>query len=194
MKLSNGLEIISFLKEGNIYNFSDSYLGKVFRRIVMEGTVHKVFYDDSVRNTTEFIDFLKRDDHSVFFVKFKGEHVGFFWLSPFIQKSAFINYCFYKTFWGKETLKISQTCLDYILHEKNAYGEYVIDVLLGLTPANNKLALRFSKKIGMTVLGKVPGLITYCRHNNTVAGVLSYKRRDKSQKTIFNVFNLFSHL
>lgn len=194
MELINGLEIISFFKEGNTYNFSDPYLGQVFRTIVMEGSAHRVFYDGSVKNTIEFIDFVKRKDVSVFFVKFKDEDVGVFWLSTFIQKSVFINYCFYKAFWGKESLKISQACLDYILHEKNAYGEYLVDVLLGLTPANNKLAISFLQKNGMTVLGKIPDLIADCHYNKTVDGVLSYKTRGKSQKRISSVFNLFSLL
>ena len=160
----------------------------------MEGTVHRVFYDDSVRSRTDFVDFLKRQENSVFFVKFKDEEIGFFWLSPFIQKSAFINYCFYKEFWGKKTLEISQSCLDYILYKKNAYGDYIVDVLLGLTPANNKLAIRFLIKNGMTVLGKIPGLITDCRHNKIVDGVLSYKTRGKAPKRISKAFQLFSLL
>ena len=157
----------------------------------MEGTVHRVFYDDSVRSTTDFLDFLKREENSVFFVKFKDEDVGFFWLRKFIQKSAFINYCFYKAFWGPESLKISQECLDYILHKKNAYGDYLVDVLLGLTPSNNKLAIKFLIKNGMTVIGKVPGLITDCRHNEVVDGVLTYKTRGKTQKRISNALYLF---
>lgn len=158
----------------------------------MDGTVHRVFYDDSVRSTTDFLDFLKRQENSVFFVKFNGEDVGFFWLKKFIQKSAFINYCFYKDFWGKKTLEVSQACLDYILHKKNGYDDYVVDVLLGLTPANNKLAISFLIKNGMTVVGKIPGLITDCRHNKIVDGVLSYKTRDNSSKKISKAFGLFS--
>ncbi len=119
-----------------------------------------------------------------------GEHVGFFWLSPFIQKSAFISSCFYKAYWGKESLKIGQVCIDYILHDQNAYGKYLVDVLLGLTPANNRLALRFSKKNDMTIIGKIPGLKTYCRNNKTIDGVLSYKTRETSQKMFFNAFSL----
>lgn len=158
----------------------------------MEGTVHRVFYDDSVRNTTDFVDFVKRPENSVFFVKFEDIEVGFFWLSKFIQKSAFINYCFYKAFWGKKSLKISQACLDFILHKKNAYGDYAVEVLLGLTPANNKLAIKLSIQNGMTVLCKIPGLITDCRHNKIVDGVLCFKARGKSPKKILNIFHFFS--
>lgn len=182
MELIDGLEIISYCKKGDTYSLSDTYLSQIFRRIVLEGSVHWVFYDNSVRNPTEFITFLKKDNHSVFFVKFKGEDVGFFWLTNFIQKSVFINYCFYQSFWGKDSLKISQACLDYIFQMKTAHGEYLVDVLLGLTPANNKLAVRFSIKNGMKIVGKIPGLITDCRHNEMLDGILSYKTRDNDQK------------
>ena len=191
MELINGLEIIPFFREGNTYNYSDLYLGQVFRTIVMERTAHRVFYDGSVKNTAEFIDFLKRENLSVFFVVFKDEDVGFFWLRTFVQKSSFINYCFYKSFWGNESLKISQSCIDYVFHQKDSYGEHLVDVLLGITPANNKLAISFLQKNSMVVIGKIPKLITDYRYNKIVDGVLSYKNRSKSQKRISNIFNRF---
>jgi hypothetical protein len=77
MKLIEGLEIIPYCREGNVYNLPDSYLGQVYRRIVLEATVHWIFYDGSVRNTSDFIDFLRRDERSVYFVKFIDEDVGF---------------------------------------------------------------------------------------------------------------------
>lgn len=192
MKLIDGLEIISFCREGDLYNLPDPYLGQVYRRLVMEGTVHWIFYDGSVRNTSEFIDFLKKEEHSVYFVKFIGEDVGFFWVSRFVQKSAFINYCFYKSFWGRKSLQIGRNCIDYLLHLKNERGDYSIDVLLGLTPVNNKLAVSFLKKHGMVIIGKIPGLITDYHQNMIVDGLLSYKTRENSKKRISDVFSTFS--
>jgi len=182
MKLKDKLEIIPYGNKDTIYNLSDAYLGQVFRRIVLEGTMQRIFYDGSVKNTTDFIDFIKREDCSVFFVKFRDEDVGFFWLTSFIQKSAFITYCFYKEFWGKDSLNISQACLGYIFQDKNDCGEHVIDVLLGLTPSNNKLAINFLKKNGMTILGYIPVLIKDYRYNKTHDGVLSYITREKFEK------------
>lgn len=173
---------------GITYNLPDSYLGQVYRRIVLEGTSHLLFYDNSVRDTKEFIGFLKKEEHSVYFVQLNGEDVGFFWLCKFIQKSAFINYCFYKSFWGKYSLQISRDCLDHILHLKNDQGDYSIDVLLGLTPVNNKLAVSFLKKIGMIVIGRIPGLITDSHQNEIVDGLLSYKIRENSKNRITDFF------
>jgi len=192
MNLIEGLKITPFEKQGNEYNFPDSFLGQVYRRIVFEKTDHWIFYDGSVRNTMEFIDFVKNEKHFVFFVKFSGEDVGFFWIDKFLQRSAFINYCFYRSFWGKKSLQIGRNCIDYILHMKNERGEYTIDVLLGLTPVNNKLAVSFLKKHGMVIIGRVPGLITDYHQNKVVDGLLSYKKRENSKKRITDVFYPFS--
>jgi hypothetical protein len=111
-------------------------------------------------------------------------------VNRFVQKSAFINYCFYKSFWGRKSLEIGRNCIDYILHLKNGSGEYSIDVLLGLTPVNNKLAVSFLKKHGMVIVGRIPELITDCHQNEIVDGLLSYKTRENSKKELL-IFRSF---
>lgn len=169
-------------------NFSDPYLRQVFLRIAVEGTLHKINFDKKINNNIEFIAFIKQKKHSVFFVKAGEEEVGFFWLTKFNQKSAFINYCLFKNFWGRKSIKISQICIGYILGRKNANGDYLLDILLGLTPINNRLAVSFLIKSGMQVLGKIPGICTDYHNNKVVDGLLSYKTRDTSKKAGSSIF------
>ncbi len=175
------------MKTGKI-DFPDTYLKQVFLRIAIEGTLHKIYFDKKINNNIEFIAFIKQKKHSVFFVKAGEEEVGFFWLTKFNQKSAFINYCLFKKFWGRKSIKISQFCIGYILKRKNANGDYLLDILLGLTPVNNRLAVGFLIKSGMQVLGKLPGICTDYHHNKVVDGLLSYKTRDTSKKAGSSIF------
>ncbi len=169
-------------------NFSDTYLRQVFLKIAVEGTLHKIYFDRKINNNIEFTAFIKQKEHSVFFVKAGEEEVGFFWLAKFNQRSAFMNYCFFKNFWGKTSLKISRFCIEYIMERKKANGDYMLDILLGLTPINNRLAVNFLIKSGMQVLGKIPGICTDYHQNKVVDGLLSYKTRSTSKMAGSSIF------
>lgn len=184
-----GVEIISFHENSNSLKFSDKYIAQIYRRIVREDTVNKVFYDGSVRNSADFIDFFRDKTIELFLVEYDGKETGFFWLNTFAQKSAFVTYCFYKAFWGEKALEISKSCIKFIFSRKNSHGEHLYDVLLGLTPANNKLAIKFLLKNGMTVLGRVPGFIYDAIEDIKVDGIFSYiQRNNKSTIKIPSFF------
>ena len=187
-KIVQEITITPFRTEEGVEFFSDTYLRQVFLRIAIEGTLHKVFFEKKINNNEDFIAFTRQKQHSVFFVKSGEEDAGFFWLTRFNEKSAFITYCFYKNFWGKKSLKVSKYCLDYLLEKKNVRGDYQYDVLLGLTPVNNRLAINFLIKSGMQVLGKIPGIFTDYQQNKGIDGLLSYKNRDTSKMVGYSIF------
>lgn len=190
IKLEEGIEVIPMYEKNGQSNFSDKILGQVFRRIVREEIVYKLFYDGSVRNTRDFRKFMRNPENEIFFVKFNGREVGFFWLNHFRQKSFFINYCLYREFLGETALTISNICIDYIFKRTNSDGDFLVDVLLGLTPANNQLAVNFLLKNDMTILGKVPGFLYDAIADETVDGVFSYRQRN-NKKGGFKLSSLF---
>lgn len=175
--METGPEIMPFRNESDAHNFSDTHLAQVFRRLVMEETLNKVFFDQAITNTTDFIKFCHNRENEIFFVQAGGREVGFFWLNRFRHKSSFITYCFYRDFWGRNALKISRAALDFLFSRTDAYGEHLTDLLLGLTPANNKLAVKFMLMNKMTILGRVPGFLYDHHQGESVDGVLSYRQR-----------------
>lgn len=182
-----GVCLVPYLHTGEDYNMPDSYLSQVYRRTVIEKTIHKIFYDGTINNTKDFISFFKQEHIELIFVYYRGEEAGFFWLSPFVRKSAFITYCLYKNFL-RESLMISQACINGIFSRKNKDDEALFDTLLGLTPASNKLALKFLKKNGMEVVGKIPGLISDNARDKSIDGVISYLPRSQKKKN-FSLLN-----
>lgn len=187
-RMKHGLDIIPFYGKNGAQNFSNEHLAQVFRRIVREETMKKLFYDGSVRNTTDFIRFFRDPEKEIFFVEYDSKEVGFFWLNKFRHKSAFINYCFYKEFWGEKALKVSKQTIVFIFGRKDKDGEHRTDVLLGLTPTNNELAIQFLLKNGMTVSGKVPGFLYDAIEETTVDGIFSYLQRDTASTVKFPAF------
>ncbi|MBU0481543.1 MAG: hypothetical protein KKG47_10605 [Proteobacteria bacterium] len=187
--LEKGIEVVPLHEKDGQSNFTDQILGQVFRRIVREDTLNKLFYDGSVRNTRDFRKFMRNPENEIFFVNFNGREAGFFWLNHFRQKSFFINYCLYKEFWGEAGLTISNLCIEHLFKRKDADGDFLVDVLLGLTPANNKLAVNFLLQNEMSILGKVPGFLYDSATGETVDGVFSYRQRSK--KSGFKMSSFF---
>ncbi len=186
--LDEGVSLIPFCRLDGSPHFSDIHLAQVFRRIVREETVSRVFYDGSIVNTSDFIRFFKNHDREIFFVEHNGREVGFFWLEKFRHKTSFINYCFYREYWGENALHISRVSIDFLFERKDCHGEFLIDMLLGLTPSTNKLAIKFLLKNGMTVLGKMPKMLFDVKKGTNVDGVFSYKQRSKNGKIKFPTF------
>ncbi|OIP45315.1 MAG: hypothetical protein COZ12_03240 [Deltaproteobacteria bacterium CG_4_10_14_3_um_filter_60_8] len=188
IQIVNGPDILPFRTEGGEPTFSDTHLAQVFRRLVREETLAKVFYDGAIVNTTDFINFFHNQENEIFFVQEKSREVGFFWLNRFRHKSAFITYCFYRDFRGRHTLGISRATLDFLFSRTDHYGEHLTDVLLGLTPADNKLAVKFLLKNNMTILGRVPGFLYDHRQGKSVDGILSYRQRQNAAVRLPSLF------
>lgn len=186
----NGLMILPFYGADGEPALTDIKLAQTFRRIVYEKTANKTFHAEPIRDTRTFISFAKDKKHEMYFVVCDGDDAGFFWLKQFGPKSAFINYCFFKDYWGRKSLDISKACMDYIFSRKDCREDFALDVLLGLTPADNKLAVKFLIANGMKVLGKVPKVLYDCEKNKTVDGVFSYKLREGNGA--FATLSLFS--
>ena len=62
IQIVNGPDILPFRTEGGEPTFSDTHLAQVFRRLVREETLAKVFYDGAIVNTTDFINFFGSSD------------------------------------------------------------------------------------------------------------------------------------
>lgn len=187
--MATGHEILPFRNEHGVPNFSNTHLAQIFRRMAMEETVSKVFFDGSINNTSDFIKFCHNPDNEVFILKSWGRDAGFFWLNRFRHKSFFITYCFFKNFWGRQAQEISDAALDFLFSRTDDYGEHQTDVLLGLTPADNRLALKFMLKNNMTIFGRVPDFIYDHQEGKSIDGIISYLQREKS--TMSSLTGLF---
>lgn len=187
------ITITRYCQLGEGYNFSDKHLAGIYRRVLREKSIHKIFFDTKMANTEDFISYFKDKNLDFYFVSYNGQESGFFWLKKFFPRASFITYCLYKSFWGEHTLKISQTCIDVLFKRKDQRGNPEIDILMGLTPASNKLALKFLSKNGMKIVGNIPNLIWDDQKEKLVDGVLSYRHRENGgnhSRTILSLFSL----
>lgn len=159
------------------FSFQDSYIAQLYRRVVRDGTVANVFYDGSIQNTNDFMNFFKDKNNEIYVLFYEEREAGFFWLNSFRQRTSFVTYCIFKDFWGQKALDIFKSGISQILSRKNEFDEYITDVLLCLIPGNNKWVIQFLTKAGLTMLCKIPQCIVL--HGGAVEeGVLFYITRD----------------
>ena len=177
MTETDKITFMPFRGEAEKYSFQDSYIAQLYRRVVRDGTVTNVFYDGSIQNTNDFLDFFKNKNNEIYVLFYEEREAGFFWLNNFRQRTSFVTYCIFKDFWGKKALEIVQNGISQILNRKNEFDEYITDVLLCLTPVNNKWVIQFLTKAGLTTLCKIPKCIAL--HGREVQdGVLFHISRE----------------
>ena len=175
----NKITFLPFCDHSGNYSYQDSYIAQLYRRVVRDGTVGNVFYDGSIQNTNDFVEFFKDKNNEIYVLFYDEREAGFFWLNSFRQRTSFISYCIFKDFWGQKALDIVHSGTSQILNRKNEFDEYITDVLLNLTPVNNKWGINFLTKAGLAILCKIPQCIVL--HGGTVEeGVLFYITRESN--------------
>jgi len=142
-----------------IMTATDSSMVELFDRTVEEGLLNKVFYDGEILDAQSFLRFVKAPGN-LFYVVFDGlEAVAYTWLSHLESRAARIHFCVFKRHHGLNAIDIGKFVLRKLVELKSSGGEYIFDVLIGLTPNNNKLALRFAQSCGFKICGVVPNAV-----------------------------------
>ena len=129
-------------------------------RMVRDGTVKRVFYNGAVTNPDQFIAFLQRPTNVPLAIRTDDqEWIGIAWLTNINRTSAVAHFCGFREGWErKQTIDAGELALDYWFAFPGVEGGKHFKVLLGITPADNRLALRFINQLGFERVGTVPHL------------------------------------
>jgi len=149
-----------------LYQLSDADLHIVFNQIVSEDLADSLFYDKEI-NAADFVGFIR--NHTMFILIGDGEEtLSACWLTDFKDNLAYIHYVSFKASKGRAV---------YIAKEGFKWLKRhfpTLNVVMGLTPANNNKAIQFYKHLNFTELGKVPNSITL-KDSSVIDGYLTYK-------------------
>ena len=136
-------------------NFSDEMLAWLFKQMEDDGTAKIVFLEGKITNAAAWVQMVKGPGVNLFVPFFDAEPAGVCWLERFQERWAQFNFCVFKPFWGKKSKALGKKTLHKILSMKDKRG-YLLDMLVGITPARNKLALRYAKACGWKETGSLP--------------------------------------
>ena len=179
------VNLLPFITVDGIPTFADSELKYLFRLIEEAGYVEDAFCDGSIQTPEDFVNACKSDGIRTWVVTYNGEIRMLAWLDNFKHASAYGHFVATKndgtTKQCKEILRIAKETIRQLLNMKDQDGNYIFAVILGLIPANNDRAAKFSKAFGMVRVGIIPQAI-YNYYNQTYEdGIISYITRKEER-------------
>ena len=155
--------------------FRDSEIKELYFKMISEG--NNIYIDNQIANGEDFLRHMKYE--SALYVAYYDEELfGFVYLDEFAHKTARIHFCVFKYFHGKKAnVESCKKSIEIILSTKDSLGDYMYDVLIGVIPSGNKVAIRFVEKIGGEISGEIPGAMWNAKKQESVDGTVVYDRR-----------------
>lgn len=148
-------EMVPFGEVDGIRTYKDSEILELYRRVMAESGA-QMFRDRSIADGPAFLRMAKAQGTAFHVAYVRGQVAGCVWLTHFHDRLAQVHFFIFREFWGQDASGLGQHCLRELIHKRCNDGEYWLDMLLGLTPADNRLAVRFAKKCGWKQLCELP--------------------------------------
>jgi len=141
--------ITPYLSYDGIPTFRDSFIKKLFDRMVIDDTARVVFYDGKIKNRDQFLDFIKSPG-VILYVAHEDLPLGCLWLTDFEGKMARTHFCFFKGIGRKQAVALA------VQMANTAMANFELDMLIGFTPVWNRAALLFLHRCGAKRMGGLP--------------------------------------
>jgi hypothetical protein len=172
------MRVVPYIEINGARTFSDEYIADLFRLMEQEGTAKKVFHAGSVKAPHQFVKWMKDEKiNAIVVTDDDGTPLGLAWIGGIEDRRAWYNFNVFKAAWGKRAAEVAIAARDHWLYMKDSRGEYLFDLLLGVTPANNRLALRLAKMCGAKPLPMIPNFGTNFWTGERYGAVISYIER-----------------
>lgn len=158
--------IIPYVHHDEKWSVPDIVWAHIWQKIEDQGLHTITWRDGELSSAWDFFRFLVLGKSLVFIVMEEDKIIGMCWLNSFHKEIACGHFIFFREVWGKKTIEAGRAVLDYwFAMEKD--GRKLFKVIVGRTPADNKLAVSFIKRIGFEVLGEIPhyGVMSFARNN-----------------------------
>lgn len=137
-------------------------LERIYDLVVESGHQAQVFYDCRCSNHDEFFKVMVNPDMHYWALYYEGNLSGFAWLNGRVGKSAFAHFCMFKNVYGRsrdgvsKSVELGRFVVAHWLRHTDGKGEYLLDVLIGITPKCNRMALKWIQRIGAVRRGEIP--------------------------------------
>lgn len=173
------VRIIPYTRVDGVPTYKDSEIKGFFKRIVRDGLKDIVFHAGDIRTPQDFLKEARDSRRMILYVVYAGNlEAGLIWLTHFEARTCRCHFTSFSETWGMDTVSIGRAAISQVMYGKAAGGEYLFDVLLGLTPSANIRAIRWLEKVGLKKAGEVPSILWDDLHQKTIPGTLMYLTRD----------------
>jgi len=172
------MKIIPYVQIDGAWSLPDSVMSDLWARMTVERTVQKVFCTGSIKSQPEFMHLVKSPSNCVVTQWYGDEPVFLGWLNNFTKKSAMAHFCVFKGGWGWSE-EILKSAFKYWFSFKNYDGDPLLDTLIGMIGADNRLAVKLSKKVGSVDMGVIPNYAVNYYTKETIGLYVCYMQRQE---------------
>ena len=146
--------------------------------LVEDGLDAELFYDGSVQVQGDFVEFMQTQGREFYLIEDEGEPAAIMWLDNWAGRCARIHFCVFRRAHGPKALDIGRFVTDWLLCATGQDGTKSLDVLVGVTPETNRLAIRFIKRLGFQMVGTIPHAVPMA-DGSQVGAVISYLKENE---------------
>lgn len=174
--------IIPYAVVDGVASLRPSLLRDLFRRMQADRLDRWIFHDGSVATAEDFVA-LATSAGVHFFAVYdtapdKRQFAALVFLTNYVGESALVHHCYFRDYWGEPAREIGRQVFDFLLGMQDAAGRMLYPVILGLTPANNRLGVRFAEAMGGRIAATIPEMFWDAHAGRRVGAVLSYITRE----------------
>lgn len=171
-------EMVPYGKVDGIRTYRDSEIMELYRRAMAESGP-QMFRDGGVKDEAGFLRMVKAQGVAFHVAYVRGKVAGCVWLNRFHDRLAQVHFFIFREFWGEDATGLGRHCLRELIHKRCGDEGYWLDMLLGLTPADNPLAVRFAKKCGWKQACVLPFGMYDAAAGASIPAVLSIVTREE---------------
>jgi len=177
MNNETDIKLLPYVSINGEFTLSAEIIAGFWNQLCEESTAGIVFPDGHITTAQSFTEFLQMEKNLPAFAFIDNKIVGLAWLNSVVGKHAFGHFAFLKSIWGKHTVAVGKSFINYWFMLPGATGGYMFDVILGMVPASNERATRFIERIGFKKVGVIPSMLYNAEHNEYMSAQLSYIQR-----------------
>jgi len=138
------------------WTFSDESIRSLYRRMIEDGTANAVFMGSGVADESQFLNMAQSEGTHLYVLLVKGLPAGILWINRAQYRWAQLHYCTFREFWGKTTIELGRWANKKLITMKDDEGNYLLDMLVGILPARNRLAVRHAQACYGIITGELP--------------------------------------
>jgi hypothetical protein len=168
----NNFQLIPYAKVNGEWTLPDNFVRAAFQQMQSEGRAETVFFEKTVSTDDEFLEVMQAKANVAVFVLRGAELMGVAWLNGFQSNYAFSHFCFMReASKSLSTVDMGKQIVSYWLSFPS------VDVLLGIIPAFNPLAIRLALNVGYKKVGAIPKMMQGPKGRS--AAVILYLTQDE---------------
>lgn len=171
--------VIPYTYMGDRWTISDPIMDGIWTE-AEKANLHKHVFPIWVQDAESFTGWCKSGKQLVHTIWNGQQQIECLaWLTDIGINSAWAHHACFPCTWGKNSVDVMRESFRYWFNFADGDGRPMFDVLLGMTPSYNRLAVKFARKVGMTVLGEIPAIRSIeGREVDRTGAVVSYLTRE----------------